>query len=126
MPHFRFSVDGADLSDPTGLPPCDLRLPAPLPTKPTAETTGATTTLAMPDLSRHNLYELDSARNEYRKVEGYKRPFSKYEMPVPAAVPEHGVIMWIDKKVLLYKHKVCTGKPLKGPAVSPKAKKKQE
>ncbi|MHC4916187.1 MAG: hypothetical protein ACYTGB_11925, partial [Planctomycetota bacterium] len=53
----------------------------------------------------HNLYEFDSAKNEYRKVPGYTRPFSKYEMPVPAAIPEYGVIMWIDKKLRLYKHK---------------------
>jgi hypothetical protein len=52
-----------------------------------------------------NLYEFDSAKNQYHKVEGYKRPFSKYEMPVPAVIPEYGVIMWIDKKVRLYKHK---------------------
>ena len=37
-------------------------------------------------------------------------------MPVPAAIPEYGVIMFIDRKLMLYKHKLCTGPPLVTPA----------
>jgi len=50
------------------------------------------------------LHDFDSVKNEYRKVEGYKAPWSRYEMPVPAAIPEYGVILFIDRKLMLYKH----------------------
>jgi len=50
------------------------------------------------------LHDFDSVKNEYRKVEGYKAPWSKYEMPVPAAIPEYEVVMFIDRKLMLYKH----------------------
>lgn len=60
------------------------------------------------------LHDFDSVKNEYRKVEGYKAPWSKYEMPVPASLPEHGVVMFIDRKLMLYKHDA--------PAIEGKAK----
>jgi len=57
------------------------------------------------------LYDFDSVKNEYRKVEGYKAPWSRYEMPVPAAIPEYGVIMFIDRKLMLYRHDAPPFKP---------------
>jgi len=52
------------------------------------------------------LHDFDSAANKYKKVAGYKKAsFGKHEMPVPAAIPEYGVIMFVDKKIRLYKHK---------------------
>lgn len=52
------------------------------------------------------LHEFDSAANTYKQVADYKKPaFGKHELPVPASIPEYGVIMFIDKKVRLYKHK---------------------
>jgi hypothetical protein len=59
--------------------------------------------------------EFDSATNEYRLIADFTKtpwPFSKYEAPLVAFIPEYGVTMWADKKVMLYKHKVCTGEPL--------------
>jgi hypothetical protein len=59
--------------------------------------------------------EFDSATNEYRLIADFTKtpwPFSKYEAPLVAFIPEYGVTMWADKKVMLYKHKVCTGDPL--------------
>jgi hypothetical protein len=50
------------------------------------------------------LHDFDSVSNEYRKVEGYKAPWGRYEMPVPAAIPEYGVVMFVDRKLMLYKH----------------------
>ncbi len=63
--------------------------------------------------------EFDSATNEYRLIADFtKTPwhFSKHESPLVAFIPEYGVIMWADRKVMLYKHKVCTGEPLPGAA----------
>ena len=55
---------------------------------------------------RRVLYDLDSRTNKYSKAEGYSPPkFGKHEMPVPAAIPEYGVIMFVDRKIRLYKHK---------------------
>jgi hypothetical protein len=50
------------------------------------------------------LYEFSSKRNEYHKVGNYSDPWGRYEMPVPASISEHGVIMFVDEKTLLYKH----------------------
>jgi len=50
------------------------------------------------------LFEFSSTENEYREVPDFKDPWDKYEMPVPATIPEYGVIMFVDKKTLLYKH----------------------
>ncbi|MFO7905908.1 MAG: hypothetical protein R6U98_24830 [Pirellulaceae bacterium] len=69
--------------------------------------------------------EFDSATNEYRLIADFTKtpwPFSKHEAPLVAFIPEYGVTMWADKKVMLYKHKVCSGKPLPGdpPAIDTK------
>lgn len=59
--------------------------------------------------------EFDSATNEHRLIADFTKtpwPFSKHEAPLVAFIPEYGVTMWADKKVMLYKHKVCTGEPL--------------
>jgi len=59
--------------------------------------------------------EFDSMTNEYRLIADFTKtqwPFSKYEAPLVAFIPEYGVTMWADRKVMLYKHKVCTGEPL--------------
>ena len=50
------------------------------------------------------LYVMDRAEMVFRLVSGYSAPFGKYEMPVPAAIPEYGVIMFIDQKLRLYRH----------------------
>ena len=55
-------------------------------------------------------------------------PFYKYNGQVVAFIPEYGVSMWVDqKKVHLYKHKVCTGEPLEIAAIpaKPEAPKKK-
>jgi hypothetical protein len=49
------------------------------------------------------LYEFNSQTNQYRPVIDYRPPWGKYEMPVPAAIPELGVILFVDDKTLLYK-----------------------
>jgi len=52
------------------------------------------------------LHDFDSRTNKYKKAEGYSRTkFGRYEMPVPASIPEYGVIMLVDDKIRLYKHK---------------------
>ncbi len=53
-----------------------------------------------------NLYEFDSDKNEYRLIKSALAtyPFGRYAMPVPAFIPEYGVIMWGEKRVYLYKH----------------------
>jgi len=59
--------------------------------------------------------ELDSAANEYRLVADFAKtpwPFGKHESPLVAFIPEYGVTMWADRKVMLYKHKACSGEPL--------------
>jgi hypothetical protein len=52
------------------------------------------------------LYEFDSDKNEYRVLEAAtaQYPYTRYSMPVCAFVPEHGVVMWAENKVFLYKH----------------------
>ena len=53
------------------------------------------------------LYEFDSGQNEYRLVDDFTQtpwPFGRYDMPVAAFIPEHGVTMWAANKVMLYKH----------------------
>ena len=60
--------------------------------------------------------EFDADKNEYRLIDDFTKtpwPFYKYDGTVTAFIPEYGVSMWADKKkVHLYKHKLCTGKPL--------------
>jgi len=53
------------------------------------------------------LYEFDSETNEYRLIDDFTKtdwPFSRYDAPVVAFIPEYGVTMWADSKVHLYKH----------------------
>lgn len=52
------------------------------------------------------LYEFDSEKNEYRVVAGFMAgwPYSRYDMPVCAFIPEHGVTLWAERTVHLYKH----------------------
>ncbi len=61
--------------------------------------------------------EFDSKENEYRLIDDFTKtpwPFYKYDGMVNAYIPEYGVTFWADrKKVHLYKHKRCTGEPLK-------------
>ncbi|PCJ58121.1 MAG: hypothetical protein COA79_13955 [Planctomycetota bacterium] len=52
----------------------------------------------------NDLYEIDTVKNTWKKVEGFKKPWNRYQMPVPSAVPEYGVIMIVDKKTYVYKH----------------------
>jgi hypothetical protein len=52
------------------------------------------------------LHEFDSVTDTYVKVTGYSKPsFGRYALPVPASIPEYGVIMFIDAKTRLYKHR---------------------
>ncbi|MFO7900106.1 MAG: hypothetical protein R6V58_13735 [Planctomycetota bacterium] len=56
---------------------------------------------------KKKLYEFDSAKNEYRVVEGFTAgwPYHRYAMPVGTFIPEYGVIMWAERRgVYLYKH----------------------
>jgi len=53
------------------------------------------------------LYEFDSETNNYRLIDDFTTtpwPFSRYDAPVAAFIPEYGVTMWADSKVWLYKH----------------------
>lgn len=52
-------------------------------------------------------YEFDSEKNDYRLIDDFTKtawPFSRYDAPVVAFIPEYGVTMWADRKVHLYKH----------------------
>jgi hypothetical protein len=74
--------------------------------------------------------EFDSEKNEYRMIDDFTKtpwPFYKYDGTVTAFIPEYGVSMWVDvMKVHLYKHKVCTGEPLKyEPDTAPKLSKEK-
>jgi hypothetical protein len=53
------------------------------------------------------LDEFDSKTNSWKRVAGYKRPadFGRHELPVTASVPEYGVVMFVDIRIRLYKHK---------------------
>ena len=58
------------------------------------------------------LFEFDSTSNEYRVVDDFTKtnwPFGRHESPVVAFIPEYGVTMWADDKVLLYKHDTSRG-----------------
>jgi len=62
--------------------------------------------------SEKKFYEFDSGTNEYRLVDDFATtpwPFKNHEMPVVAFIPEHGVIMFADKSVWLYKHNAPSG-----------------
>ena len=68
------------------------------------------------------LIEFDSEKNEYRLADDFKKtpyPFARRSAPMVAFIPEHGVTMWADRKVQLYKHKLCTGPPMETPAPKP-------
>lgn len=69
--------------------------------------------------------EFDSEKNEYRLIDDFSKtkwPFYRYDGTVSAFIPEYGVTFWADrKKVHLYKHKVCTGKPLEASVAPAKA-----
>jgi hypothetical protein len=56
-------------------------------------------------LDPRSLYEFNSQTNRYRRVHDFRSPWGPYEMPVPAAIPELGVILFVDDKTLLYKHR---------------------
>jgi hypothetical protein len=67
-----------------------------------------------------NFVEFDSATNEYRLIADFTQtawPFNRHAAPLVAFIPEYGVTLWADGKVMLYKHKVGAGKPL--PAAPP-------
>lgn len=52
-------------------------------------------------------YEFDADKNDYRKIDDFTQtawPFGAYDSPLVAYIPEHGVSMWADSKVWLYKH----------------------
>ena len=56
---------------------------------------------------RCNRPELDSEKNEYRLIDDFTKtpwPFHHYDSPLVAFIPEYGVTMWVDSKVILYKH----------------------
>jgi hypothetical protein len=75
--------------------------------------------------------EFDSEKNEYRLIDDFtktKWPFYHYDGTVSAFIPEYGVTFWADrKKVHLYRHRPCTGEPLKAvPAAGANAGRKPE
>ena len=52
-------------------------------------------------------YEFDSDKNVYRLIDDFTKtawPFSRYDAPVVAFIPEYGLTMWAGSKVFLYKH----------------------
>ncbi len=76
-----------------------------------------------------NLVELDSEKDEYRLAADFtktKWPFNRYDAPMVAFIPEYGVTMWADSKVMLYKHKLCTGKPLDVKVMTAEKKKEKK
>jgi hypothetical protein len=57
--------------------------------------------------SERKFYEFDSDKNVYRLIDDFTKtawPFSRYDAPVVAFIPEYGLTMWADSKVFLYKH----------------------
>lgn len=73
-----------------------------------------------------NFVEFDSAANEYRLIADFtksKWPFSRYEAPLVAFIPEYGVTMWADKKVYLYKHDASADYPVVDPKPEAETKK---
>ncbi|QDU98966.1 Kelch repeat-containing protein [Lignipirellula cremea] len=53
------------------------------------------------------LYEFDSDQNTYRIVDAFTAgwPFTRYDMPVCAFIPEYNVSMWADSRgMFLYRH----------------------
>lgn len=52
------------------------------------------------------LYEFDSRANEFTLLDDFQKtawPFHKYEMPVGAYVPEHGVVVFVGRQMHVYK-----------------------
>jgi hypothetical protein len=58
------------------------------------------------------LYEFDSDENEYRVVEEFKFPYTKYSMPVMTFIPEYGVVMFAEQRCFLYKHDFSAKHPV--------------
>lgn len=53
------------------------------------------------------LYDLNSDTGKYTKIDKFKSPFAgTTEMPVPATIYEHKVLMFVDVKVMLYKPEI--------------------
>ncbi len=53
--------------------------------------------------TKEALWSFDSTNNQFAEVQNYNPPFSKYEKPVPVTIYESGVILFVDRQVLLYK-----------------------
>lgn len=61
--------------------------------------------------------EYDSIKDEHRLIDDFTItpwPFEQGGIGsyIVAHIPEYGVTMWAGPKIFLYKHKLCTGKPL--------------
>jgi hypothetical protein len=60
--------------------------------------------------AERRFYEFDADRNEYRLIDDFTEtvwPFGRYDAPVAAYVPEHGVTMWASRETVLYKHEAA-------------------
>lgn len=55
------------------------------------------------DTEARALYHYDSINDVWTEDTEYTDPHTKYEKPITATVPEYGVILFIDKKVRVYK-----------------------
>jgi hypothetical protein len=49
------------------------------------------------------LYDFDPDDGNFTKVEDFTYPYTKYEKPFTATIDNHKVIMFVDKKVRIYK-----------------------
>ena len=66
------------------------------------------------DTGKRLLYEFDSEKNEYRRVDDFTEtewPFERYGSPVVAYIPEYGVTMWVTRHTWLYKHETVEEEP---------------
>ncbi len=83
-------------------------LPAPLTVRHGVVTVDPLTGRYLIMSNDRKFYEFDSASDRYRLIDDFSVtawPFLRYEAPVVAFIPEYGVTMWADKRVLLYKHR---------------------
>jgi len=80
------------------------------------------------DAPTPRFYEFDSAKNEYRLLADFTKapcPFKPYPTVV-AFIPEYGVTMWAENKVMLYKHDASANYPVAVPAPQSAADDKTE
>lgn len=73
--------------------------------------------------------EYDSIKDEYRLIDDFSKtpwPFDRYDSPLVAHIPEYGVTIWAAGKTHIYKHKICTSKPIELNQLKVASKKEKE